>query len=261
MAEFSAHTPGTFCWSELGTIDRKGAVAFYRGLFGWDVNDQPMGPDDVYSMFQMRGKEIAAAYTMRAEERQRNVPPHWNAYVSVTSADDAVGKAQELGGKALVPSFDVFDVGRMAVLQDPTGAVFCVWQPKRHIGAKILREPGALCWTELATRDTKAAEKFYTRLFGWSAKTGGAGGAAYTEFSVAGTADSGMMQLNPAWGSVPPHWTPYFAVTDCNTSVAKANALGGKAVKPASDIPKVGRFAVLQDPQGAVFAIIKITNP
>ena len=239
MAEVSSYTPGTFCWAELGTTDRRAAVAFYRGLFGWDVNDQPMGPDEVYSMFQMRGKEVGAAYTMRAEERQQNVPPHWNAYVSVTSADDAVRRAQELGGKVLAAAFDVLDVGRMAVLQDPTGAVFSVWQPKRHIGARILREPGALCWTELLTRDTKAAEKFYSGLFGWSAKTGGAGAQAYTEFTVGGTPDAGMMQMPAEMGAVPPHWTPYFAVRDCDASVAKANELGGRAIRPASDIPKV----------------------
>ena len=154
MPEFSSHAPGTFCWPELATTDQKGGVAFYRALLGWDVIEQPIGPADVYSMFTLRGLEVAAASTMQADERQLGVPPHWNAYVAVADADQSAKRAQELGGKVLAPAFDVMDAGRMAVLQDPQGAVISVWQAKRHIGAKVLREPGALGWTELLTNDT-----------------------------------------------------------------------------------------------------------
>src|SRR6185503_4370153 len=101
--EFAAHPPGTFCWPELSTTDQKGASAFYRGLFGWDVTDQPIGPAETYTMFKMRDLEVAAAYTMRPEERQQGAPPHWNAYVSVANADDTAKRAQELGGKVLAP--------------------------------------------------------------------------------------------------------------------------------------------------------------
>src|SRR5262245_51297285 len=164
--EFTTHVPGTFSWPELATTDQKGGVAFYRGLFGWGVNEQPIGPTDVYSMFTLRGLEVAAGYSMRPEERQHGVPPHWNSYITVKSADDSVKRAQELGGQVLAPPFDVMDAGRMSVLQDPTGAVFQVWQPKQHVGAKIMRETGTLSWTELLTNDTGAAEKFYTQLCG-----------------------------------------------------------------------------------------------
>jgi len=249
-----------FCWPELATTDQKGAVGFYRGVFGWNVNDQPIGPTETYSTFEMRGKPIGAAYTMKAEQRQQGVPPHWGSYVSVTSADDSVKRAKELGATVLAPPFDVMDIGRMAVLQDPTGAVFSVWQSKKQSGAGILGEPGALCWTELATRDTKAAERFYTQLFGWSAKTGSDGGMEYTEFSVQGKPDAGMMAMTPQMGNVPPNWMPYFAVTDCDATTTKVKELGGKAYVPPTDIPKVGRFAVLADPQGAVFAIVKLTQ-
>ena len=132
MAEFSSHVPGTFSWVDLATTDQKAGVAFYRALFGWDVNEQPMGPGEIYSMFTMRGKEVAAASTMRGPERQSGVPPHWNIYVTVASADAAASRAQSLGGKVLAPPFDVMDAGRMAVLQDPTGAVINVWEAKRQ---------------------------------------------------------------------------------------------------------------------------------
>ncbi len=260
MPEFSSHPSGTFCWPELATTDQKGAVAFYRALFGWDVVEAPMGPTETYSMFNIKGKSVGAAYSMRAEERQHGVPPHWGSYVTVPNADDAVKRAQALGAKVLAPALDVMDAGRMAVLQDPTGATFCVWQAGKHFGAALLREPGALGWTELATRDTKAAEKFYTSLFGWTAKTGTDAGMEYTEFSNQGASQAGMMPMMPQMGNAPPYWMPYFEVADCDAAVAKAKELGGRIYAPATDIPKVGRFAVLADHQGAVFAVIKMAR-
>lgn len=260
MAEFTAHAPGTFCWPELATTDQKGAGRFYSALLGWDLNDQQTGPSETYTMFMLRGREVAAACTLRPEERQQGTPAHWRSYVTVANADDTVSRAKGLGGTVLVPPFDVMDAGRMAVLQDPTGAVISIWQPARHIGAKILREPGALGWTELLTRDTAAAEKFYTQLFGWEAKTGGDGGSAYTEFKVGGQPDAGMMQIDRAWGDVPPNWIPYFQVADCDATVEKCKTLGGRAEVPPTDIEHVGRFAQLADPQGGRFSVIRITN-
>jgi uncharacterized protein len=258
VPDFDSLPPGTFCWPELSTTDQKGGVAFYRSLFGWDLNEQPMGPGETYSMFQMRGREVAAAYTMRPEERQHGAPPHWNAYVSVTSADETTKRAQELGASVLAPPFDVMDAGRMAVLQDPTGAVFQVWQPRKHTGARILGEPGALSWTELATRDTGTAKRFYTSLFGWKEKTSTDAGMAYTEFSVGDIPGAGMMEMNAQMAGVPPHWLPYFQVADCDGTANKAKGLGATLFVPPTDIPNVGRFSVIQDPQGAVFAIIKL---
>lgn len=262
MAEFSSHTPGTFSWVELVTTDQKAGVAFYRALFGWEVNEQPIGPNEVYSMFQMRGKDVAAASSMQPEERKSTVPPHWNLYVTVANVNEIVKQAEGLGAKVFAPPFDVMDVGRMAVLQDPTGAVFQVWEAKKHIGARILNEPGALCWSELTTRDTDAAESFYTALFGWTAKHSTPGAEMqYTEFSNQGQPGIGMMRmpaLMPA--GVPSYWMPYFQVADCDASAAKAIKLGASVTVPPHDIPKTGRFAVLTDPQGAMFAVFKFAG-
>jgi predicted enzyme related to lactoylglutathione lyase len=256
--DYESLPPGTFSWPELSTTDQKSGVAFYRSLFGWDVNEQPMGPDETYSMFQMRGREVGAAYTMRPEERQHGVPPHWNNYVTVKNVDDSTKRAQELGGKVLMAPFDVMEAGRMAILQDPTGAVFQVWQPKNHIGTRIQREPGSLCWTELVTNDTQTAGKFYTQLFGWAAKAGGTGMDEYTEFSVEGTPDAGMMKIRPEWGpGIPAHWTPYFQVADCDATVSKAKSLGAQVGLAPTDLANVGRFAMLADPQGAKFAVFQ----
>lgn len=257
MAEFSSHAPGTFSWAELATTDQKAGVAFYKSLFDWDVRDIPVGPAGVYSMFTLRGQEVGAASTLQDDERKLGVPSHWNMYVTVANVDESTKKAEGLGGKILAPPFDVMDAGRMAVLQDPTGAVFCLWQAGRSIGARILYEPGALCWTELTTRDPQTAEAFYTALFGWAAKHSAPGAPMdYTEFSNNGQPIVGMMKM-PAQmpAHVPSYWMPYFQVTDCDASATKSIALGAKGMIPPRDIPGTGRFAILQDPQGAVFAV------
>src|SRR5579864_9228134 len=128
MANVSNHPAGSFCWIELATSDQEAAKKFYSSLFGWSANDNPMAPGDFYSIFRLNGHDSAAAYTLRKEEREQHVPPHWNLYIAVDSADDSVDKAAKLGGAVLSPAFDVMDVGRMGVIKDPTGAVFCVWQ-------------------------------------------------------------------------------------------------------------------------------------
>ena len=262
MTEFSSHIPGTFCWAELATTNQQAGIAFYRALFGWDVDEQPIGPTEVYSLFKMRGKEVAAAYDMRAEERQSGAPPHWNLYVAVANVDETVKQAASLGATVFAPPFDVMDAGRMAILQAPDGSVFQVWQAKESIGAKILNEPGALCWSELTTRDTKAAESFYTALVGWTAKHAAPGAVMeYTEFQTAGKSGAGMLPM-PAHmpAGVPSYWMPYFQVAECDASTAKAKGLGASVMVPPQDISKTGRFAILSDPQGAMFAVFKFAG-
>lgn len=259
MADYDSLEPGTFCWPELATTDQKAATAFYSKLFGWEVNDIPMGPAGTYTIFKLRGRDAAAASTLQKAEADNGVPPHWNSYVSVKNVDESTKKAQSLGATILAPPFDVMDAGRMAVVQDPTGAVFCLWQAGRSIGAQVLGEPGALCWTELSTRDTKKAESFYTQLFPWTAKHSAPGSPMeYTEFSINGKPGVGMMAMPPSLpAQVPPFWLPYFQVTDVDATVAKAKENGARAHVEPQDIPGTGRFAVLSDPQGASFAVYR----
>lgn len=257
MTQVTRHEPGSFCWPELATTDPAGAKKFYAGLFGWTANDQPAGPDVVYSILQLGGRDAGALYELEKAQQERGVPPHWNTYVSVESADEAAKNAKELGATVIAGPFDVMEAGRMAILQDPTGAVFCVWQAGTNIGARVINEPGALCWCELDTNDTESAGRFYTKLFGWAAKES----PQYTEFRRDGTPIGGMMRIPKEWGDVPPNWLPYFAVADCDATAAKAKDLGGSVTVPPTDIPNVGPFAVLQDPQGAVFAIYRLAAP
>ena len=246
MTEKTSYAPGEFCWWELATNDQSAATKFYCGLFGWSANAMPAGPDQPpYVMLSKGGKDAAALY------ENKKLHPRWNSYVSVASADDSAAKAQSLGGKIVNAPFDVMDVGRMANLQDPEGVTFAVWQPGRHIGARIINEPGAVCWTELDTRDIEKARKFYASLFDWKLKIS----PEYTEFGF-----GGMMQMNEHMRGVPPQWVPYFAVENCDTTAKQAESAGARIYAGPMDIPKVGRFAMLGDPQGATFAIFTLSG-
>jgi uncharacterized protein len=258
MSHIDSHPPGFFCWIELATTDQPAAKSFYQSLFGWTPADMPMGPDDFYTIFQLEGRDAAAAYTLRPEQRSQGVPPHWMLYIMVASADDAAKRAADLGGTVLKDAFDVFDAGRMAVLQDPTGAVFTVWQPKRSQGIGIAHVDGTLCWADLSTPDPQRASKFYSDLFGWQImsddedpehnylhiKNG--------EHFIGGIPPASYRQPN-----TPPHWLAYFNTSNCDAVASKATTLGAKLYLPPMTMENVGRFAVLADPQGAVFAIFQ----
>ena len=256
MVEKTRHEPGTFCWVELATKDGAAAKRFYTSLFGWGVDDMPIPDGSTYSMLQKSGKKIGALYQLGPQ--QQGVPPHWNSYVSVASADASAAKAKELGGKVMVEPFDVMDAGRMAVFSDPTGAMFSLWEPKRHIGAQVVNEPGAFCWNELYTTDPRKAAAFYIGLFGWKMNARHMDFGDYVIFENSEGMMAGMMQVPKEWGPVPPHWLVYFAVDDCDGSVEKAKRLGANVTVPPMDVDTAGRFAVLADPQGAGFAVIKL---
>jgi len=258
MAEVTRHEPGQFCWPELATSDRPAAKAFYSSVFGWTADDRPAGPGVVYTMLKLHGLDVGAIYEQEKEEAARGVPPHWNVYVSVASADETAARARRLGGTILAEPFEVMDAGRMAVIQDPAGAVVCAWQGRRHGGARVVDEPGAMCWCELATTDPEKAGRFHAELFGWRLKPSG---GDYTEFQRGVQSIGGMMAITPEWGDVPSHWLTYFAVGEVDGTASKAQKLGAQARLPPRDIPNVGRFAVLIDPQGAPFAIIRLDVP
>jgi len=257
MAEFTSHPPGSFSWVELATSDPKAAVAFYRALFGWDVVEHDMGPNGVYTIFTMRGQDVAAAAGQHPQERQMSIPPHWNLYVTVTSADEAATRATQLGATTLDAPFDVMHQGRMAIIRDPTGAVLQLWEPQAHIGVKIRNEPNSLCWSELTTKDPKAAEAFYTKMFGWTTQHNApAAVGGYTEFSVNGQPSVGMMAMPENMPpQIPSYWMPYFQTADLDASMAKATSLGATVMVGPNSIPDGARFVILQDPQKAMFAI------
>lgn len=249
MTKIDKHQPGTFCWIELHTSDGAAAKRFYCDLFGWEATEMPMGEGQPpYIIAKKDGRDAAAMY------QNTEVPTAWLSYVCVDSCDDTAAKVKELGGTTTSDPFDVFDIGRMVVFRDPEGAHLALWQPKKHIGVGVKNEAGALCWNELQTRQRDRARDFYGKLFGWNLKES----PEYVEIHVGDEGVGGMMTMpSQVPAQVPANWMPYFWVDDVEGSVQKANAGGAATLVPPMDIPNTGRFAVLRDPQGAVFAVFK----
>jgi predicted enzyme related to lactoylglutathione lyase len=257
MSIVERYTPGTFSYAELVTTDAASARAFYTGLFGWEVDEIPMGEHGSYYMFR-RGPHVTAAMHQMGPEQAAAFPPNWGSYVTVASVDESAARAAELGGAVLMAPFDVMDAGRMAVVRDPTGAVFSLWEARAHPGAQVLDEPGALCWNELATPDPDRAREFYTALFGWTTQEQDMGTMTYTTFLRGGERAGGMYAITDEMEGMPPVWMVYFAVEDCDASTARASELGAQVHVTPADIPGVGRFAMMADPQGAMFSIITL---
>ncbi len=258
MSHIESHPPGSFCWIELGTTDQSAAKSFYQSLFGWAPADMPMGPDAYYTIFRLEGRDAAAAYTLRPEQRSQGVPPNWTLYIAVGSADDAAKRAANLGGAVLMEAFDVPNAGRMAVLQDPTGAVFCVWEGKENKGTGIAHIDGTLCWADLSTPDPQRASKFYSDLFGWQMVTDEKDPERnYLHIKNGEHFIGGVPPASDRKPGTPPHWLPYFNASNCDAVANKAKGLGAKFYLPPTTMENVGRFTVLADPQGAVFALFQ----
>ncbi len=259
MSTVTEYAPGTPSWVDLSSPDLDASAAFYGGLFGWDcIEAGDPAETGGYRMFQLRGATVAGLGPL-----QENAgPPAWSTYVSVADADATAKAITDAGGTVMVPPMDVMEAGRMLVAADPTGAVFSAWQPKATIGAGIVNEPGALSWNELNTRDPDAAEPFYRAVFGWTANHNDmGGGATYTEWQLDGRSVGGMLDMRGRVPEqIPAHWLTYFAVDDTDATVAKTTELGGAVMVPAMDI-EPGRFAVVADPQGAFFAVMKMNAP
>ena len=256
----AGHAPGTFSWFECGSRDAAAARTFYTRLFGWTAEDRPL-PGDIeghYTMLRLDGEDVAGLYQLAGPTAE--LPPHWATYVTVSSVDDTLSEAESLGGKAAAPPMDVPGVGRIAFLEDPTGAMIALFQPGEHRGSgRQGRVPGAFCWSELATNDVAKAGDFYSKLFDWTTKTD-AGDPPYTEFRLAGTSVAGMLALTPRHGDAPPHWLPYVTVANCETTAAKVSELGGNVIVPPTEVPEVGTFSVFFDPGGAGLAVIQFAE-
>ena len=251
MGERTSYTPGTFSWVELLTSDAPGAKAFYEGVFGWEWDDVPLPEGGTYTLVLKDGKRVAGLHQPSPENAG---PPAWLSYVSVENADAAAARAGELGAGVLAGPFDVMDVGRMAVLQDPQGAVFAVWQAGRQAGAELVNDPGSLTMNQLNAADVDAARDFYAALFGWRTETASED-PPYWGIYNGDRLNGGLMPLPPGAGA-PPHWLAYFTTADLDAAASRIPELGGKILVAPVAIPS-GRFLVASDPQGAVFALFE----
>ncbi len=257
MPVITQHSQGTFCWPELATTDAAAGKKFYSALFGWEPHDTDMGPNGFYTIFRLGDREAAACYTLMQQMSADGVPPNWGAYIAVEDADATVAKIPGLGGKLIQGPFEVMDFGRMAICSDPIGAIFCVWQARKHIGISVAGEPGALGWAQLNGSNPERTKDFYAGLFGWTfVGEPMEGGTVYTTCMRAdGVPVAGMMPMPPEV-QAPAHWLSYFVVKDVDATTAQAAALGAKTYVAPRDVQEGLRIAVLADPQGAVFGLM-----
>jgi hypothetical protein len=247
MPEMTRYEHGVPSWVDIGT-DRDAGVGFYTQLFGWDVCDMGDATGH-YTIASKAGKQVAAI-----SAAQNPGPPYWTTYINVDDLDAVAIKVGPAGGTVVFGPTDVMTAGRMAIFQDTTGAMIAAWQPGDHIGAQLVNEPGAFIWSELATSDMAKSKAFYSEVFGW----GWAGADEYAEAQVSGRTIGGVM---PRPENMPPeapdNWTVYFGSADVDADVKKATDLGASVLVEPREIPDTGRFAVLMDPQGAVFAFFQ----
>lgn len=253
MPKFDSYVQGMPSYVELVTPDQAAAKEFYGRLFGWELEDVPMGDDGYYVTVSKEGDGVAGiSGTMPGMEDH---PAWWGVYVTVDDVDATTAKVGPAGGRVDAEPFDVMGLGRMSAIADPTGARLNLWQPRTSIGTERANEPGTPIWNELVTPDVETATRFYSDVLGvgWEEQPMG-DGPAYTCLVVDGRQVGGAM-LPPMEG-VPPHWNVYFNVESVDDTVAKVVELGGSVVAPAFDVPGVGRLAVLADPQGGMFNLM-----
>lgn len=264
MPHVTSHAHGVPSFTDLATPDPAASRNFYGALFGWEFDEQPAGPDATYTMCTKDGKTAAGMMELSQEMAQSGMPPVWASYVTVENLEEATGKVEPAGGQVMRPPMDVMDAGRMSVVTDSTGAVFCLWEKKGSIGAEVINEHGALSWTELLTPDPSKAAAFYAQVLGWTAETVPMPGSMgdYTVFHVEGGNEDGIAgSMTPPMPNMPPAWLVYFIVNDCDATAALATEKGGTVMGQPMDIPGTGRLVPIQDPQGAMFAVMTPESP
>ena len=269
MPERDGYIAGVPCWVDTTQPDPDAAAQFYGELFGWEFEDaNPAGSQHRYLIARIRGGDVAAVSPPPEGAESGAV---WSTYIWVDDADEATARARKAGGSVLSEPFDVAGAGRMAVLADPAGAAFCVWQAREHRGARIVNEPGSVNFNVLNTREPEAARRFYGAVFGWTTLDLGSGEfwtlrayGDYLEELTPGTrkrtADLGaagfedvVAAIAPVDDDTPAHWGVTFSTDDADATAARTTELGGAVLVPPADAP-YSRVTVLRDPQGATFS-------
>lgn len=263
MTDQQTRQLGDFCWVELCTPDMEKAKKFYNTVLNWEYDSMPMSETATYTLMKVQDAPIAGGYELTAEFEAQGMKPSWGSYILVDDVDESTKRARALGATVYREPFDVFEMGRMSVLADPTGAVFYLWQAKGDPQSMPAnnKTPGNFGWHELATTDTKKAAQFYCDLLGWESESQEVQpGKIYTTFTNNGAQVAGMLEITDDWIGVPPHWTVYFNVSDLDRAINDATKLSGTLLYDPIEVPEVGRFTKIRDPQGAHFSLIQFSG-
>lgn len=237
---------GRFVWHELMTPDANAAHAFYSKAIGW--KSQPWEEDSSYVMFAAPRGPIGATVAADSE------PPHWLPYVGTGNIENTVAQAKQKGG-SVVKEIDTLSSGsKYAVLQDPYGATFGVYESAADYGQITEPQPGEHSWHELMSTDYAGAFAFYSELFGWQKIDQHDMGAmgVYLIWGLNGRQLGGMM--NVMNGGPSPAWVSYVRVKDVNQTAKKAKSAGGKVINGPMEVPGGDWIVQVVDPQGAMFA-------
>jgi predicted enzyme related to lactoylglutathione lyase len=255
MAEATTSVASKPVWVDLASSDAAGAREFYSKLFGWDIEVNTDPQYGGYALARVDGQDVAGIGPKMSEQ----APTAWSVYIGTPDIDELAGKVQAAGANVIVPPFDVGDQGRMAVFQDPSGAFISAWQ-RKAMGGFHTHAPNTFGWAELNARGIEKAIPFYRAVFGWTEKRSemGEGAPPYIEFQLGGESIAGGMEMNPMVpAEVPSYWMVYFTVEDVDRSFKEATESGGREMLAPQDFPG-GRFAIVSDPQGAVFGLMKM---
>lgn len=256
MTKILKYLPGEFCWADLGTTDLPAAKKFYSKIFGWKSFDNDMGPAGIYSMQRLDGKDICAIHTA-GSAMEGKPKPFWLPYIGVKNVERAIKKAAAAGATVHLGAQDVPNAGRMAILGDPAGVGFALWEAQGNIGTRLKQVPGTIGWHDLSTPDRAGATKFYSKVFGWKVQTQDFSGNSYYLFKLAGKRDGiGGMWPQPL-PQTAPTWFTYWGVKNCARTVTQVKRLGGKVLLGPITVPETCSFAILEDPQGAGFGVLQ----
>lgn len=243
-------------WVELSSTDAPASRDFYQKVFGWRIEVTADPQYGGYGLAYTGDENVAGIGGRQPGDTSAS---HWSIYIGTADADVTAKKVKDAGGDVLVEPFDVAAQGRMVVFQDPSGAVLSAWQAKEHQGF-IAGGEGQFGWAELNARGLGKTLDFYKSVFGWDAKRGeppAPGEPPYTEFQIGDESVAGALEMpTPVPKEVPSYWLTSFNVADVDGTAKKARDAGASELVPPTDFPG-GRFAVIQDPQGAVFGLVK----
>jgi uncharacterized protein len=258
MTERTSYAVGVPSWVDLSTPDLEGALKFYGGLFGWDLQDAGEQAGH-YHQAHVRGRRVAGI-----GPAQPGGPPiaFWTTYLAGSDADAHAEAIRGAGGEVVFGPAEILDQGRMLVAAEPDGAMFGVWVPRAHAGSELVNEDGAPTWNELYTRDLAGSTRFYGAVFGHAFEPLPELPEGYRLVKVGGEVVAGMVQLSDAIAApgTPPYWLTYFELADVDAGFARARELGGELLSEPRDSP-YGRWAAVRDPQGGVFALIHGARP